>query len=532
VSSPRRDANALRRGWVAPTLLSATYGTTCLLALAHHLTEDSTKYVKDALVGGPELFHPHHLFYSGVMALAARLAGAGWDDLERSFRVMQVVNVATSTAAVVVFYRICRQIGAGRGAGLLFTLLFGLASAFFQFTSQVEVYNATTLFLCLAVLGMAMPEDHPHRRLLVGAGYFFAMGFHQVGVFLGVAILIDEALRPTGGRRGWRMAWSVVPPLAAIGACYAGVGLWLGHRTPGAFWNWLTMYAHLDTWGKGGWNAVTLYHLAVGAGKAVVDTTHLPNGIAVLVASGLAIAAVVHLPTVPRSGSRLRLLIALLGWLVSYGFFMAWWDAANVEAWIVASVPLFLILALLGMEDSANALPVWRRRVAWGSLATCLGLIVFADITYLRYDRRPDRVKQAALLFRRETSPGDLVIALDTQKAAYYELYLYGRDVKVEALGLEIAKDAAKDSGPTTFTQAIVSELIRRVQTVQARNGRCFVDPWIESGEIDPILHLRDIDPREFARRFDRTFLLQPLAPGAQATAYAIGGVREGSGTP
>ena len=98
---------AKKQVWVAVALALA-FGTVYGLALTRHVTEDAIKYVKDSLMGGEALFHPHHLFYHWIMAAAVQLMGAGPQAIDHSLLVMQAANVLLSVMAVtaigILFY--------------------------------------------------------------------------------------------------------------------------------------------------------------------------------------------------------------------------------------------------------------------------------------------------------------------------------------------------------------------------------------------------------------------------------------------
>lgn len=507
---------------VTPAILTQGLFLAYALATTHHFTEDSVTYVREALVGGASSFHPHHLLYHGVMALVVRALAFGPADVESSMRAMQWANICFSTAAVLVFYQVCRTLGASLGAAAAFALLFGLASGFFEFSSQVEVYNITCLFLCVAALGMADSTARPGRRLLVGAGYYFAMCFHQVAVFLGVAIWIDEWGRGTGRARWAGLLRSLGLPLGAIGASYTGVGLALGHRTPAALWEWITRYAQAPFWGLGRLNAATVRELTVGIGKALVDVTHLPKWI--LAAAVLALGAFVGLrwPVRPRTKARQRFMLALLAWLMAYGLFMAWWTPGNVEAWIAATVPAFSILASLATGAEAARLPAVRRVAGWVALGACLTLMVATDIQAYRRDRAPNLAREAALQALAVVRPGDILLTVDTFKGAYFKLYLTGSGASIEAVNHGIALEAAAQAETAQFTPAVVAQIATRCRAARARGARCYVDAWVQRGAIPRFRYMKDLEPQQFKAILQDTFTLRPVTASATALVYEI----------
>jgi hypothetical protein len=496
-------------------LLACLYGAT----LTNHLTGDSIQYAYAVLARTDHLLHPHHLFYHGLMALGVAAFGSHGSDVDRDLRVMEALNALLSVAGVLVFYAICRRLGQGRLRASLFALLFGLSSAYFAYTSQIEVYNITCLCLGLAILGL-VPAPGGRQRLLVAVGYFLAMGFHQMAIFFAPAILAAE-WAVGRGRDFWRRAaLSLGAPLVAIGACYAIAGLALGFRDPRQLYRWLTLYQHLGFWGQGSLSVRTLRDFAAGAGKALLDVTYEPEWMLALMGICLLVYCGMHRDALSRPGPHRRLLVALLLWLVPFAVFLTWWHAENVESWIVACLGSLVMLAALQAGSA-----VQRRRardaVANGLLAVCLALMVFECVRIQERNLQPNASRQAALGLRAVVRDGDHVLALNAKETAYYEMYTLGRGVRIESI-LGLAAEAAERSDPRTFTDVLVDRCAQRAAASRSSGGRCLLDAAVGRGEIDPIRHMRSFDRARFATLLAERFVVTPVPDASRPVAYEI----------
>jgi hypothetical protein len=274
-------------------------------------------------------------------------------------------------------------------------------------------------------------------------------------------------------------------------------------------------------WGHGRLDVETLRAVAIGAGKALVDVSHLQNWMILPPMLGLGTFVVLH----GRSGVRSRhggtLLLACICWFTGLGMFMSWWNAGNLESWIVAWVPLLLSVAIVETE-SARSMQPWQKRLAWAGAFVCLGFMVSADLAALRQDRRPHWAREAALTLQDLAGDGDLVIAVDTEKGAYYDLYLHGRGIRVEPINLGLALEASRLEGASSFTGSLVRCIREHVLQVQAGGGSAFVDRWVMQGAISPVRNLRDIDLVEFERLMQQNFAMRPVGGTGRHLIFEI----------
>ena len=92
-----------------------------------------------------------------------------------------------------------------------------MSRTFRIYSSQIEVYNLTALFLLSALLGLVRPRRAGGARLLTPVRLFLAMCFHQTALFFGAAILAWELTDAMAIGRWPQAARNLVLPGAAIG---------------------------------------------------------------------------------------------------------------------------------------------------------------------------------------------------------------------------------------------------------------------------------------------------------------------------
>jgi hypothetical protein len=374
-----------------------------------------------------ELFHPHHLAYGplGALALAAA-SGLGYPG--GAAVPMQLINAAAGALGVTLFYRAARRASGRADAALAAALLMAGAYAYWYYAVEIEVYTLATLFLIVCLDLLIRPEGWSRRRALaLGAAHGLATLFHQTNVLLCLPILVaatadlrwapqatGQPSRPASGPWAhvmpWLARWSVYALtyvlVVALPYLYAMLVV-SGFRSWDAAAAWLTEYARTGWWG----GALTPGRLAeLGAGLA--DTLAQPGGPLVWIALGA-----IAIPWGGRSNGALprpRLLV-LATWLLVYGAFFAWWEPDNIEFWIASLPPLLLLLAL----SLAGARP-W----SWRPLAA-IGVAAAAVVTnYGSIERRGDAATDLQRLVARElaarSTPADLLVVPD----GLLELYL------------------------------------------------------------------------------------------------------------
>ncbi len=222
-TSPKRYVVRIAYAYMCLLASLAVAGTVYFLCLSNHLTQDSVSYVYSAVTGA-ELIHPHHLLYNPLMRIVAVfLAG---ERVETIVTALQYTNILITLVTALIVWLVVRRIGAPAWVSAIYMLFFAFSAGILAYSSQVEMYIVTVLFLAVAVFGL-IHERSLWGPVLAGGGWFAAMLFHQTSIFFGVALVIHELLRT--GRHSFRRFVIIVGlPLVAIGAVYL-MACWLQH---------------------------------------------------------------------------------------------------------------------------------------------------------------------------------------------------------------------------------------------------------------------------------------------------------------
>lgn len=381
-------------------------GLTFTLIYLSTLTEvhtfDALSYIFDVTrKPWQEIFHPHHLAYGPVGALAAWIAGGD------AAHAMQRVNAVAGGAGVALCGAIAARRWQRSDLTLLSMLALGGSYAFWYYAVEVEVYTLATFFL----IGVIWTVDDPaprSTRWALGLGTMLsgALLFHQTNILLAIPLIVIASIEITQNRPNWR-PW-LIAGLSA-GVFVLGAYLWVmvgvsGFRTSDQVQAWVLQYANTGWWGGRG----TLTDLGTGISNTVAS---LNGGFFLLIAIGVSLLAL-------RTRQPSRWSSWLSVWLLVYGVFFFWWEPDNIEFWIgVTPVAVLLLITPL-----ANTRP-WR---VHSLIALTLSLVVasnnYGAIT-LRGDARTDLQRTIASAVAAASQPADLLLIPDGLQELYLPYY-------------------------------------------------------------------------------------------------------------
>lgn len=446
-----------------------------------------------------EVFHPHHLAYGplGALALAfgRALGYAGGAALP-----MQVVNATAGALGVTLFFSIARRATGRADVALVVALLLCSAYAYWYYAVEIEVYTLATLFLLICLDLLLRLLQHPSRRgmALLGLAQGGAILFHQTNLLFSAPLFVALLVSAYDVRRrhkSWvyrhaatsvrlwaiarfTLAYALVLG-ATVGLPYLFVGVVVsGFRSWDAFDAWLTEYTRTGWWG--GPITAQKWH---GLGIGLADTLAQPGGAVLwLLLAGL---VVVHLR---RLGSRPHALVAgLLAWLLVYGAFFLWWEPDNIEFWI-ASLPPALLLLALALRGERH----WGPGV-WIALAVAIAALgINADAITRRGDPTTDLQRVIAQKLAEQSQPADLLLVPDgliELYLPYYEhhdtflslnqaLFDADDDWQQACMTVRTRIDAALHAGATTLLSDEVLHppmlLLQRHQLKQSEIDACF----------------------------------------------------------
>ena len=380
-----------------------TFTIIYLLTLTEVHTFDALSYIFDVThKPWQEIFHPHHLAYGPVGAIATWLAGGG-----DAAHAMQRVNAVAGGAGVALCGAIAPRRWHRTDLTLLSMLALGGSYAFWYYAVEVEVYTLATFFLIGVIWMIDTPAPRTTRWALgLGGMLSGALLFHQTNVLLGIPLIIVAGTEIAQNRQVWR-PWLI----AALSASTFVIGAytWVivgvsGFRTSDQARAWVLQYANTGWWGGRG----TLADLGAGISNTVAS---LNGGFFLLIAIGVSLLAL-------RTRQPSHWSIWLSVWLLVYGVFFFWWEPDNIEFWIgVTPVAVLLLITPL-----ANTRP-WR---VHSLIALAISLVVtssnYGAIT-LRGDARTDLQRTIASAVAAASQPADLLLIPDGLQELYLPYY-------------------------------------------------------------------------------------------------------------
>jgi hypothetical protein len=373
-----------------------------------------------------ELFHPHHLAYGPLSALALAFGRAlGYNG--SAALPMQLVNAIVGALGVALFYVTARAATGRTDAALPAALLLGGSYAFWYYAVEIEVYTVATLFLiiCLALIIQPIPWS-ARRCMALGVVQGGAVLFHQTNVLfcIPVAVIALADLRVAKDVRAFGSRWGAYAvALALVMALpYLYVMLIVSNfRTIDAMLAWLTEYARTGWWGR-----PLTTNTVVSLGTGLSDTLAQPGGGWFYLALGMAAAWAggqrfprgISLAEQPGTPAPSMPWAALTVWLATYGTFFAWWEPDNIEFWIASLPPACLIFARALAQARRWSAPIW----------TSLGIVgIIVWVNYGSIAQRGNPTTDLQRLIARElaehSTPADLLIVPDGLQELYLPHY-------------------------------------------------------------------------------------------------------------
>ena len=391
-----------------------------------------------------ETFHPHHLLYGPMGALAFSLGRSL--GVQSPFLALQLVNVLAGSLGVAAWFSILDWLLKRRDLALLGALSLLVMYAWWYYAVEVEVYTLATLFLIVAfgiLLRLIQQPTWRNGWLWLGVAHSGAMLFHQTNVLWGIVVVVGW-LMANWQTTAWRERWScfaryLVAGMIIVGGLYAVVMFGLsGFRT----WNetraWLFEYAATGFWG-GAISGETVLKLGRGWRNTITGTG---GGLILLASLGLVMLMI------KQTWQRWRREIMLaLVWIVVYTLFFGWWEADNIEFWI-GMLPAWILLVMLTLHELNHT---WQR---WAIGAWAISMIVIGIIngtTILRRgDPATDADRQVVTAVAALGTPEDLYVVPN----GLQELYLRYEFNRPNVLALSI-DNGNWEQGCTTIRNAI-----------------------------------------------------------------------------
>ena len=411
-----------------------------------------------------ETFHPHHLAYGPVGALA--YGGARWLGYDgMALLPLQLVNVLAGAAGVAWWVAILRRISGRADVALLGGGLLGAAYAWWYYAVEVEVYTLAALLLlggCAVLLRLLHQPLHGRDWLWLGGLHSGAILFHQTNVLWTLPVLVGWRLAAwpatTSISQRWRLLGRYIAVnMLVVGGAYGAVMASSGFRSWAQVRAWLFEYAATGFWG-GPISGETVRRLLDGWRFTLAG---VGGGLMLLVLAGLIVA--VARPLMQRW--RRETLVAL-AWIGSYTLFFGWWEADNIEFWIATLPPLTLLVVL-----AATCYTGRMRRVVQITLGLVVAVLLGQNGLAIarRGDPTSDADRQIVTALAAAGAPEDLYLVPNGLQELYLR-YEFGRP-NVLALSLGVGD---WQSGCTIIRAAI------------ADTTGAGYHVWLDAGVLDP----------------------------------------------
>lgn len=396
--------------WLLPGCLAAAVFALYCLTLSGVHTYDALTYINDVNGRTGLFFHPHHLLYSPTGWLlwqAARLVGYSGN----AERVLQLMNALAGVTCGWGLYRLTLHLTGQMVPALVAASLVWFNFATWYFSVEVEVYLVALVWLVatLWLLVELVTTPRPRTPFLLGLALGGAALYHQTnGLLVGVT-LVAVLLAPLTRRQklsSLLVCGAIAGSCVAVG--YGSVGFLVnGYRSPTQFFDWVLFFAKTGWWGhaiRDRWS-----DLGAGLSNTISPQDAWPYWV------GIGIVLLIGSHNLRRWW---RVVLVCLAWIGSYGAFFAWWEARNIEFWIAALLPVWLLVGL--------SVAVGRQR--WRGWASgTLGLLGCALLGWHNYplieqrgDPALDPDRHVSVQVRDQTLPDDLVI----EPGGVLELYL------------------------------------------------------------------------------------------------------------
>jgi hypothetical protein len=369
-----------------------------------------------------EVFHPHHLAYGPLGALALALAQAlGFTG--GAAIPMQIVNALTGAVGVGLLSQSIFTLTKRWDLALLSGMLLASSYAYWYYAVEIEVYTVAALLLIVCLQLISQPGTPTRQRMIwLGLAQGGAILFHQTNLLLSGPILLWWWLlhqRRPSWQAFFDLCWYGFVLAFSVGAPYLWVALGVsGFRSADAILAWLTEYARTGWWG-GPITWEKLQKLGQGLANTIADGNDNADGWGAAIGLGLLmIAAIAWRSQRHPTTQRTALQAACLAWLLIYGAFFFWWEPDNIEFWIASLPPVLLLFAML-----------LERTAPWGwlsgsvlVLALINGRVNYAAITK-RGDATTDLQRQIARALAERSTPADLLVIPDGLQELYLPYY-------------------------------------------------------------------------------------------------------------
>ncbi len=399
-----------------------------------------------------DLFLPRRLLYRPLGYLLCELLRLG--GYSGSVIVpLQILSATFGALNVSVLFLILRRLTGREGIGLLLSGGYAFSYGHWVHSEDVQYITLAAFFILLSFLLLISVSSLGGKRtsgylLLLALSSALAIFFWQTNIFFVPVVTLGLLQGRSVERSRWSDAFRYLLFLSVIlGGVYLGVGYLVGGcRSWRDFIAWLTTYPRaLPIWG-----AFDLSRMRSMVVSFVATFIPLNKGLGLrrllqgepsfeklIPQMSLGVLLLSFLLWGIWAINNRRKLWALYSdllslciiWFTLYALFNTWWDPYEVKWWIIPTVPVWIVLALILTEFTAHS-NKWMGRIAIIFALMTIVLMALSNFTanVLPYHSVPNEGLEKAGLFGAYMQPEDLLVSADWGWAGYVP-YLAGRSI-------------------------------------------------------------------------------------------------------
>ena len=371
--------------------------------------------------------HPlGHLIQSLIYRVAIYF---GYDD--RALRLLQIVNVlATAAAVVTLFVILVRRMAVNITQAAGWATFFGSGYSIIYFAGIAEIYSLSLLLLLIAWNSVLLAVTRPEAYRLIVAGVLIGVAglAHQFsGILLGTVVVMGFFYLPRKS--------TVILVGVMLSTLVLGYGLLAYLATdslaPGELFIWIRKYVGESSFGRS--FSLEGVRLAMDSGtQSLIKGTETGSHLLRTLLLGIIALILISLPLQRRLWTFARIQTGLYcAFPVLIGVLLIiWWDPVLEGKWWLLVAPFLTAMLALGLPDN-------RRWVRFVPMSLALSVLLINQLGLqdkhgLQYIHNRDLVFERSLqAWVDHSSPGDVLY--ESKMFTEHLLYLANRPETISA---------------------------------------------------------------------------------------------------
>ncbi|MFC1878510.1 hypothetical protein ACFLZW_01225 [Chloroflexota bacterium] len=444
-------------------------------------TFDALAYVHMAHYGLLDRYmpmvHPHHILYHPLSFIFYRFWQIlGWQG--NAILPLQILNALLSTIVILLFYRLLQKL---TNIGLAFgiAILLSVTNAYWYFSTEVEVYILSLLFLVALFYWITVSPTSPRTSshdIITGLLLGLAILAHQTNTLFFPIILAGIWMSPTRWNQKAKSLFQIGLTASILVIAAYGVGISaLEIKTVLGILTWSTGYAHMDAWGQW-WGFQNNFNQALfGIQRSIVAILKDPS----IFVDWLTIIGLLLVAWGAYRNNRKIASYCIL-WVVIYGAFFLWWEPANFEFWLAVLPPILLMSAL---AISRLNFQYKKQVVGIALLGICLALL------YVNYRNALVPTQGPTKGTFQQIARGIATCASHKTDIVIIASYAYKPWVDIYAPAITVPLDgvfwlASLDHSGNQVSKQAFADLEAIIQEAKTKNTRIFVSEDIFQGSF------------------------------------------------